>query len=263
VLGAALFEGEQFQVCHQLRGTWVPRALVSTIRFFMCPCHGGATIATVPRFARRNLCSSIPYKVQTVLVAISKLAIIADSGIPNRLSFRNKAPCGARKRLVSIESKLSASSETNALLRKTRHGRDRTNRAMLTSACKLAAPIRDAAEHPVPRKHGELVYVFGSARSPSSFFNSLLDLAGPDLCSFGKRGLEQSASAEPRCNFGLVHPRHARVGLEFHGGDRPYPHGAGLPLRSVQISARAHLDRRRLSFANDARHGFQRPSVAF
>jgi len=56
--------------------------------------------------------------------------------------------------------------------------------------------------------------------------------------------VEQPASFESRCDAGLVYPRDARMGLQLHGGSCPHPHGAGLPLRSVQISARAYLDRR-------------------
>ena len=61
---------------------------------------------------------------------------------------------------------------------------------------------------------------------------------------------------------GLVHPRPARLGLELHGRHRAHPHGAGLPLRRVQVSARADLDRRRLPAAHDARHGVHRPGAA-
>src|ERR1043166_312398 len=74
----------------------------------------------------------------------------------------------------------------------------------------IAAPIRDAAEHPVPRNTASWWYVFGSA----ALVVFLLHLV---------------TGIKP----GLVHPRAARLGFELHGGDRPDPHDAGLSLRRV------------------------------
>jgi len=56
-----------------------------------------------------------------------------------------------------------------------------------------------------------------------------------------RRGLEQSAGPQSRHNSWLVHPRTARMGLEFHGGNRSYPHGPSLSIRRLQISARTDL----------------------
>ena len=41
----------------------------------------------------------------------------------------------------------------------------------------------------------------------------------------------------------LVPARHAWLGIELHGRRRAHPHGAGVPLRRLQIPARTHLDR--------------------
>jgi len=87
----------------------------------MCPCHGGAYYRDGSRASgppERGL-FEYPYKVRDGMVTNSSWRI-ADSGIPNRLSFREQTPCGARNELVSIESKLSACNKTNALLRKTK-----------------------------------------------------------------------------------------------------------------------------------------------
>ena len=51
----------------------------------------------------------------------------------------------------------------------------------------LAAPIREAAEHPVPRNTASWFYVFGSA-ALTVFILQLVtgNSAGPHLCSFGR-----------------------------------------------------------------------------
>ena len=86
--------------------------------------------------------------------------------------------------------------------------------------------------------------------------------ARADLCALGGRGVEQPPDAQSRRFSRLVHTSPARLGLEFHGRDCPDPHGAGLPVWSLQVSQRTHLDRWRLSFTCDARHGFYRPGAA-
>src|SRR3954465_12349592 len=60
----------------------------------------------------------------------------------------------------------------------------------------------------------------------------------------------------------MVHPGTARLGIKLHAGHRADPHGPGLPLRRLQISARTHLDRRRLPVTGDSRHGVHRPGTA-
>ena len=83
-----------------------------------------------------------------------------------------------------------------------------------------------------------------------------------DLRAFRGRGVEQPADPQSRHLSGLVHTSSARLGLEFHGRDCPDPHGAGLPLWSLQVSKRTDLDRWRPSLARDARHGLYRPGTA-
>src|SRR5207253_11470156 len=88
---------------------------------FMCRCHGGASFRDGSRASgapERGL-FEYPYKVQDGMVTILA-GELPTPGSPTASLFGNKAPCGARNELVSIESKLSASSETNALLRKTK-----------------------------------------------------------------------------------------------------------------------------------------------
>src|SRR6267378_4252637 len=115
-------EGEQFQVfainCAHLGCPvrWFPQS-----GSFMCPCHGGAYYRDGSRASgppERGL-FEYPYKVQDGMVTI-QAGELPTPGSPTASLFGNKPPCGARNELVSIESKLSPSSETNALLRKTR-----------------------------------------------------------------------------------------------------------------------------------------------
>jgi len=115
-------EGEQFQVfainCAHLGCPvrWFPQS-----GLFMCPCHGGAYYRDGSRASgppERGL-FEYPYKVQDGMVTI-QAGELPTPGSPTASLFGNKPPCGARNELVSIESKLSASSETNALLRKTK-----------------------------------------------------------------------------------------------------------------------------------------------
>src|ERR1700758_1248249 len=82
------------------------------------------------------------------------------------------------------------------------------------------------------------------------------------LCAFGRGSVEQPASTQPRCHSGLVHPRHAWLGLEFHGRDCSDSHGPGISLWSAQVSPRTHLDHWRLSAADDIGHGIQRAGTA-
>ncbi len=112
-------------------------------------------------------------------------------------------------------------------------------------------------------QHGELVVRLWQRRadrlhSATSDRNS----ASPHLRALCRRGVEQPAGPESRCGPRLVHPRDARLGIELHGGDCPYSHDAGLPLRGLQISPGAHLDHRRFSIADDPGHGFYRTGAA-
>ena len=114
--------GEQFQVfainCAHLGCPvrWFPQS-----GLFMCPCHGGAYYRDGSRASgppERGL-FEYPYKVQDGMVTI-QAGELPTPGSPTASLFGNKLPCAARNELVSIESKLSASTETNALLRKTK-----------------------------------------------------------------------------------------------------------------------------------------------
>src|SRR5271156_3395434 len=52
------------------------------------------------------------------------------------------------------------------------------------------------------------------------------------------------------------------MGLEFHGRDCADPHGASVPLWSLQVSQRTDLDRWRSSLARDTGNGFYRAGSA-
>jgi menaquinol-cytochrome c reductase iron-sulfur subunit len=114
-------EGEQFQVfainCAHLGCPvrWFPQS-----GLFMCPCHGGAYYQDGSRASgppERGL-FEYPHKVENGLITI-QAGELPTPGSPTAALFGNKPPCGARNELVSIESKLSACSETNASPRKT------------------------------------------------------------------------------------------------------------------------------------------------
>jgi menaquinol-cytochrome c reductase iron-sulfur subunit len=113
-------EGNQFQVfainCAHLGCPvrWFPQS-----GLFMCPCHGGAYYRDGSRASgppERGL-FEYPYKVENGLVTI-QAGELPTPGSATASRYGNKTPCGAQNELVSIESKLSASSETNALPRK-------------------------------------------------------------------------------------------------------------------------------------------------
>ena len=127
----------------------------------------------------------------------------------------------------------------------------------------LGTPIRETLEHPSSARNRKLVLCFRQRRThvfhaPDCHRHS----ARADLRAFCGRGVEQPADPQSRRFSRLVHTRLARLGLEFHGRDCPDPYGAGLPLWSLQVSQRTHLDRWRLSLARDAWHGFYRPGTA-
>jgi Rieske Fe-S protein len=114
--------GEQFQVfainCAHLGCPvrWFPQS-----GLFMCPCHGGAYYRDGSRASgppERGL-FEYPYKVQDGMVTI-QAGELPTPGSPTASLFGNKPPCGPRNELVSIESKLSACSETDPLLGKTK-----------------------------------------------------------------------------------------------------------------------------------------------
>jgi len=114
-------EGDQFQVfavnCAHLGCPvrWFPQS-----GLFMCPCHGGAYYRDGSRASgppERGL-FEYPYKVQNGMVTI-QAGEIPTPGSPTASLFGDKPPCAARNELISIESKLSTSSETNAMARGT------------------------------------------------------------------------------------------------------------------------------------------------
>ncbi len=118
-------------------------------------------------------------------------------------------------------------------------------------------------QHPIPRETASWAYVFGSAahnglRASACYGNS----SRADLCAIGRRGVEQSANPEPPSDARMVHSGPARLGFEFHAGHRADPHGAGISLRSLQVSARADVDSRHLPSADDIGDGVHRPSAA-
>ncbi len=110
--------GDQFQVfavnCAHLG---CPVRWFQQSGLFMCPCHGGAYYQDGSRASgppERGL-FEYPTRVRDGILTIQAGELPTPGGAIALL--REKSPCGARNDLVSIEGgKLSASSETNALL---------------------------------------------------------------------------------------------------------------------------------------------------
>ena len=91
--------------------------------------------------------------------------------------------------------------------------------------------------HPVPRDTASWFYVFGSAALTIFALPVVTgDPAGAPLRPLRRRSLEQPADPQSPGHRWVVHSRPARLGLELHGRHRAHPHGAGLPLRRVQVS---------------------------
>src|SRR6516225_12360861 len=114
-------EGDQFQVfavnCAHLG---CPVRWFSQSGLFMCPCHGGAYYRDGSRASgppERGL-FEYPYKVQDGMVTI-QAGELPTPGSPTASLFGNKPPCAAPNELVSIESKLSISSDSNAMAKGT------------------------------------------------------------------------------------------------------------------------------------------------
>ena len=112
--------GDQFQVfavnCAHLG---CPVRWFQQSGLFMCPCHGGAYYQDGSRASgppERGL-FEYPTRVQDGILTIQAGELPTPDGAIAVL--RDNPPCGARNDLVSIEGgKLSASTETNALLGK-------------------------------------------------------------------------------------------------------------------------------------------------
>ena len=128
----------------------------------------------------------------------------------------------------------------------------------------LAAPIREAAEHPVPRNTASWFYVFGSAALTVFLLQLvtgiLLALIYVPSASEAWRSL-QSLNHDITLGW-FIRAMHGwgsnfMVAIVLIHMVQVFLFGA------LQISARAHLDRGRFSFADDIRHGLQWASAAF
>ena len=127
----------------------------------------------------------------------------------------------------------------------------------------LGAPIRETMEHPIPRDSASWYYVFGQRRDDRVRASACYrNPARPDLCALRRRSLEQLADSEPPGGLGMVYSRAARLGIEFHAGHRADTHGAGVPVRGLQIPQRTDLDSRRVPAADDTRDGVHRSGAA-
>src|SRR5260370_1423186 len=83
-----------------------------------------------------------------------------------------------------------------------------------------------------------------------------------NLRAFRWRGVGQPSDPESWRFSWLGYSGPARLGLEFHGRDRPDSHGASFSRRGLQVSQRTHLDRWCSSSTRHPRHGVYRASIA-
>ena len=129
-------EGEQFQVfainCAHLGCPvrWFPQS-----GLFMCPCHGGAYYRDGSRASgppERGL-FEYPHKIENGLITIQAGELPTPG--PNAALAGEKPPCALIAQIGE----------------------------WFDQRLQLAAPIREAAEHPVPRNTASWWYVFGSA----------------------------------------------------------------------------------------------------
>ena len=229
-------EGERFQVfavnCAHLGCPvrWFPQS-----GLFMCPCHGGAYYRDGSRASGPPERGLFEYPIK------SQDGVAHDSG-------RRAADARAECRTRSGETAMRLIARDRRVVRPPPAARGADSRRRGTSGA---------------AQHGELVVrlrqrragrVLPAARDRHPSRDGVRALRG--------RGMEQPAGVEPPGRVRLVRSRAARMGIELHGRDRPHPHGAGLPVRRLQVSARADVDRRRLSPADDARHGVHRADAA-
>src|SRR5258708_16988611 len=105
-------------------------------------------------------------------------------------------------------------------------------------------------------KYGELVLcVRKRGAHHLSLATGNRNSAGDYLCSLGGRSMEQLTGPESSGDAWMVHPRDAWMGLQLHGGHRPYSYGSGISVRSPQISPRTDLDCWSVSVVDDSWHG--------
>jgi len=88
-------------------------------------------------------------------------------------------------------------------------------------------------QHPVPRRTASWAYVFGSASLTVMIlqFVTGICLAFAYVPSAGQAWTSLQVLTISKLS--VVHPRSARLGVQFHGRARVDPHGAGIPVRRL------------------------------
>ena len=212
---------------------WFPQSSL-----FMCPCHGGAYYADGSRASGPPPRGLFHYDFK-----VENDRLFIQAGMMPTLGnvLTAGAPEAGRRAVRLIRATLD----------------------WLDARLQVGAAIRETAAHPVPRRSASWWYVFGSG----AFTLFLLQIV-TGIClalvyvpSAGE-AFHSLQRPELRAAARLVPARDARLGLELHGRDRPDPHDPGVPLRRVQVPARADLDGRRGPARRDARHGLHRPGAA-
>src|SRR5258705_4406730 len=165
VLGAARRRRAVPGFCHQLRAPGLPRALVSAIWLVHVPLPRRSVLSR--RFARFG-----PAGTRAVRVSVQGARRygydsswrIAHSGIPNRLSFREQGAARCTERVGFHREQVVRLQRNECFAQKDKDmGVIGQIGEWFDRRLQLANPIREVAEHPVPRNTASWFYVFGSA----------------------------------------------------------------------------------------------------
>ena len=137
------------------------------------------------------------------------------------------------------------------------------HRRLARSASRTRRADRGGGDPPRPARHRELVVRVRQRHA------GVLRGAGRDrhlprdrVRPLGRRRLAEPRGAQLRAAPRLVPARGARLGLELHGRADERAPDPGVPLRRLQVPARADVDRRRDPVPLYARHGVHRTGAA-
>jgi len=187
------------------------------------------TIATVRALrARRNAALfEYPYKVQDGYgLRFIARAELPTPGSPPRL-FRGQAAVRCTERVGFHREQVARLRRSEFFAQKDKDmGGDRTNRAWFDQRLQLAAPIRDAAEHPVPPQHSELVLCVRQRCAHTVLFCKLV--TGTLLALIYVPSASEAWSSLQALNHDVTLGWFIRAmhgwGLQLHGGNCPLIH---------------------------------------
>ena len=207
---------------------WFPQS-----GLFMCPCHGGVYYQDGSRASgppERGL-FEYPYKVEQGMLSI-KAGRLPTPGSPT----------------ASLIEHIPYKNTVRLTLKKIGE--------WLDARVQLAAPVKETMEHRVPRETASWFYVFGSAALTVFGLQVVTGiLLALIYVPSGGEAWNSLQVLNHQVSLGWFIRGPARLGIEFHGRHRSDPHGAGVPLRRLQIPPRTDLDHRHSASALDAGYG--------